>query len=94
MSEMSLYQQVHQIENMMQYIDLVSEEAIRMCESVVGQVVYLRQNGLRTETADMIERTHLANINDILEPMLHRMNVRDKSFLDEVREDLIRAANR
>ena len=94
MSEMSLVQQIHQIENMMDYITLMCKETEYLNKCILETVEYLRQNGLRTETANNIEQVKMGTINAKLDPMLERMMKSDYIWLKELKEDLERAANR
>lgn len=93
MSEMSLYQQIHQIDNVMKYIELICKETNNLNKNITNSIVFLRQNGLRKETADKIEHEKMAQINDKLEPMLERMKKEDYVYLRDLRDDLVRVAN-
>lgn len=85
---MSLMQQIKQIEDVMQYILLVCNEAENIEKKVSDTVVFLRQNGLRTETADMIQQTYMGHIQSKLSEMLYRMKKFDYAYLSDVKANL------
>ena len=94
MGEMSLIQQIKQVDDVMQYIILICKEAEDMDRNVSDTVAFLRQNGLRTETADKIKQVYMGTINNILWPMLTRMRKCDYEYLKEIRNNLEIALNR
>lgn len=87
---MSLMQQIKQIDVVMQYISLVCDEANKMEQKVSDTVAFLRQNGLRTETADFIQQVYMAEIRRKLGGLLKRMNDYDYVYLSDVKADLER----
>ena len=87
---MSLRQQIKQIDDVMQYILLVCNEAENMEKKVSETVTFLRQNGLRTETADIIQQTYMGHIQSKLGEMLNRMKKYDYAYLSDVKADLER----
>lgn len=91
---MSLRQQIKQIDDVMQYILLVCNEAQNMERNVSDTVTFLRQKGLRTETADMIQQVFLGHISYELELMLNRMSKRDYIYLSNVKNNLEQALRR
>lgn len=88
MDEMSLRQQIKQIDDVMQYIQLICDEADQMEKKVLDTIMFLRQNGLRTETADEIQKKHIRNIDSKLGKMLERMRKEDYEYLAGVKADL------
>lgn len=94
MSEMSLLQQIKQLENMIDYIKLVRSEAEGLNKYMSDSVSFLRQNGLRTETADKIQQVKMGHINAVIGPMLEEMMKRDYRYLEEVKNNLENAINR
>lgn len=88
MSEMSLWQQIKQIEDMIQYIKLICDDAKILNENISNKVSYLRQNGLRTETADFIQQVYMGTINDKLKKMSDRLKDCDLRFLEDEKRDL------
>lgn len=90
MNEMSIRQQIKQIDDVMQYILLICDEAEKMENSVYDTVAFLRQNGLRTETADMIQQVYMGDIHHKLSSMLSRMKSADYKYLEEIKDDLER----
>ena len=92
MSEMSLYQQIHQIENIIQYLNLIKDDLKKLNSIMSDKVTYLRQNGLRTETADRIQQGYLGNINDRMNFLFKQME-NDDNFLNDLKKDLLNAAN-
>ena len=93
MSEISLLQQIKQIDDMMQYISLIHQETESMNKSIFEAVSHLRQNGLRTETADMITQVYMAHINEQLKLMLERMQQSDYAYLQDIKNRLESALN-
>lgn len=87
MDEMSLRQQIKQIDDVMQYILLICDEAEQMEKKVLDTIMFLRQNGLRTETADEIQKKH-RNIDSKLGKMLERMRKEEYEYLAGVKADL------
>lgn len=88
MSEISLLQQIKQIDDMMQYILLIKQETENLNNSISDSVDYLRQNGLRTETADTITHVHMGYIIEQLGFILERMQRCDYTYLQEIKDDL------
>ena len=88
MNEMSLRQQIKQIDDVMQYILLICDEAEQMEKKVSDTVMFLRKNGLRTETADKIQKIYIRNIDSKLGAMLERMRKEDYEYLAGVKADL------
>ena len=88
MNEMSLRQQIKQIDDVMQYILLICDEAEQMEKKVLDTIMFLRQNGLRTETADTIQKIYIGNIDSKLGKMLERMRKEDYEYLAGVKADL------
>lgn len=88
MDEMSLRQQIKQIDDVMQYILLICEEANQMEKKVSDTIMFLRKNGLRTETADTIQKIYIGNIDSKLGKMLERMRKEDYEYLAGVKADL------
>ena len=88
MNEMSLRQQIKQIDDVMQYILLICDEANQMENKVSDTVMFLRKNGLRTETADKIQKIYIRNIDSKLGEMLERMRKEDYEYLAGVKADL------
>ena len=85
---MSLRLQIKQIDDVMQYILLICNEADKMEKKVSDTVKFLRQNGLRTETADIIQQTYMGHIHYKLGDMLNRMRKFDYEYLAGVKADL------
>lgn len=88
MDEMSLRQQIKQIDDVMQYILLICDEANQMEKKVSDTIMFLRKNGLRTETADTIQKIYIGNIDSKLGKMLERMRKEDYEYLAGVKADL------
>ena len=88
MDEMSLRQQIKQIDDVMQYILLICDEANQMEKKVSDTIMFLRKNGLRTETADTIQKIYIGNIDSKLGKMLERMRKEDNEYLAGVKADL------
>lgn len=85
---MSIRQQIKQIDDVMRYISLICDEANQMEKKILDTVTFLRQNGLRTETADKIQKNYIRNIDSKLGAMLERMRKEDYEYLAEVKADL------
>ena len=88
MDEMSLRQQIKQIDDVMQYILLICDEANQMEKKVSDTIMFLRKNGLRTETADTIQKIYIGIIDSKLGKMLERMRKEDYEYLAGVKADL------
>lgn len=91
---MSLRLQIKKIDDVIQYISNVRDEANNMEKNVSDTVAFLRQNGLRTETADFIQQVYMGEIRRILGDMIQRMKDRDYTYLSNVKADLERSLMR
>lgn len=85
---MSLRQQIKQIDDVMQYVLLICNEADKMEKKVSETILFLRQNGLRTETADTIQQKYMGHIQYKLSNMLNRMRKFDYEYLAGIKADL------
>lgn len=93
MSEMSLYEQIKAINEMIQYIEETLPTDIRcLNDEVEDAVMAFRQNG-RTDIADHIKGKHLANVNQNFEELLDNLRRRDLDYLCSIKEKLEQALN-
>ena len=91
MSEMSLQEQVRAIDEVISYFDQVKSDINYLNDEVENILAFLRQNGLRTEIADMVKSRYMGHINHELGVMLKRMETQDKTYLNEVKGRLVSA---
>lgn len=90
MSEMSLNEQINAINEVIEYYGKVERDIKYLNEKVSEKLVWLSQNGLRTEITEMVRSTYMGHINNELSKMLSQMKNQDMVYLEEVREHLIR----
>ena len=88
---MSLYEEIKQIDYILEYIDLIGKEAKRMNQEISDIITSLRQDGLRVETADMLHQVYMGTLEDKIDSMIQRMRNKDVVYLEGVKEDLNRA---
>lgn len=89
MSEISLRQQIKQIENLKQYIDLCTYEVQKLREDVGDSLRYLREEGLPKEYADAFEgHMYLGHVYGELDKLIDRMKNEDYRDLDKVQKKL------
>ena len=89
MSEISIRQQIIQIENLKQYIDLCTYEVQKLSDDVRDSLKYLREEGLTEEYADAIEgHMYMGHVYNELDKLISRMRRDDYRFLDEVQKEL------
>lgn len=91
MEDMYLMQQVSAIDQVIDYISQVEREVVYLNEKVAETMSFLRQNGIRTEITNMVENVYLEHVNGEIESLLSRMKVLDVSYLNDVRDHLLRA---
>jgi len=91
MNEMSLYEEIKQIDYILEYIDLIGKESKRMSQEISDIVTSLRQDGLRVETADLLRQVYMGTLEDKIDGMMQRMHNEDMVYLEGVKEDLNRA---
>ena len=91
MSEMSLQEQIKAVDEIIEYFEQIKRDINHLNEEVENNLTFLRQNGLRTEIADIVKSVYMGNIDHELKLMLNKMENQDKVYLCEVKERLIRA---
>ena len=89
MGEMSLRDQIYAIDQVIAYIGQLANDIDYLNQKVADKVSFLRNNGLRTEIADKVQKVHLAHINDQMEELLRKLNNEDMAYLTSVRNYLI-----
>lgn len=89
MSEISIRQQIKQIENLKQYIALCTYEVQKLRDDVGASLRGLRKEGLALEYADAFEgHMYLGHVFGELDKLTSRMRGDDYRFLDEVQKKL------
>lgn len=89
MSEISLRQQIKQIENLKQYIDLCTYEVQKLRDDVGDSLRHLREEGLTKEYADAFEgHIYMGHVYGELDKLIDRMRKEDYRYLDEVQNKL------
>ena len=92
MMEMRLREEIREIDAILEYINLIGNDAKRMNQNVADAVTSLRKNGLRTETADILQQSCVTTLNNKIDAMINRMMKNDKRYWEEVRYYLKRAS--
>lgn len=89
MSEISIRQQIKQIENLKQYIDLCAFEVQKLSDDVRDSLRHLREEGLTKEYADAFEgHMYMGHVYGELDKLIDRMRKEDYRYLDEVQNKL------
>lgn len=87
MSEMSLRQQIEQIKQLKQYLYEITRTANEVEQELEDKLIYVRQTGMRTETADKMEQKYLKDISEKMEQLKIIMR-NEERFLIGLEEEL------
>lgn len=85
MSEMSLRQQIEQIEQLQRYLLEFCREFNVMEKELDDRIRYIRQTGMRTETADKMQDKYLREITKRKEELDEIMHA-EYRYLTELKE--------
>ena len=89
MSEISLIQQIKQVQVLKDYIDLCVDELENLNSEMSRWLSYLRAVGLTKEFADQFEdHLYMGTVYAMLKDMTERMKEDDYRYLDEVQNKL------
>lgn len=83
MNEKSLFLQIREIENLIQYITLVNHEVKDINNHINENIEYLRRNDLPMEIADKLQEEFL-EVNDKMEELIRFQSNDSISYLEDV----------
>lgn len=83
MNENSLFLQIREIENLIQYITLVNHEVKDINNHINENIEYLRRNDLPMEIADKLQEEFL-EVNDKMEELIRFQSNDSISYLEDV----------
>ena len=87
MSEMSLRQQIEQIEQLRKNLYEILREFNEMETKLNDRIRYIRQTGMRTETADKMQDKYLREITEKRDKLCEIMSAEER-FLIDLEEEL------
>lgn len=90
MNGVSLNEQLKETEKILEYINQICQETNALNQKIPDIIQLFRQNGLRSETADMLMKKHWTHITHVLDSVLMRMQQQDYKYWENVRDDLKR----
>lgn len=89
MSEISLIQQIKQVQVLKDYINLCVYEMENLNSEMSRWLSYLRESGLTKEFADQFEdHLYMGTVYAMLKDLTERMKEDDYRYLDEVQNKL------
>lgn len=96
MNEMSLAQQLKQIEELESYLHTVMNGADKLDYEVNSYISYLQKDGLEYKEIceGLMNDFHMGQVNKELKDLLEKIKKSDLIFLENVRENIQNAMNR